>query len=174
MKVTREGKVMPASVKRCCMNAASLSKVMTTGSANMGKADIVVETGVAAWGVTAASAQSRQSAARTCSGQENFSPADCSAATVRAKSPLLDAKRAIRSCRGKSPFLLNTLDSLPIMKSAALSKLTADGRAGASKMERSPDPEARGGMTGGAGGRKWLEPEGCGAGVVGMGSVVVR
>src|SRR5258706_5009189 len=141
------------------MNAASLSKVMTTGSANMVKADIVVEMGVAAWGVTAASAQSRQSAAKTCSGQENFRPADCSVATVRARSPLLDAKRAIRSCRGKSPFLMNTLDSLPNMKSAALSKLTAEGRAGASKIERSPDPEACGGMKGGAGGRKGVERE---------------
>src|SRR5258706_11790480 len=108
----------------------------------MVKADKAVDMGVAAWGVTAASAQSRQSAANLCSGQENFRPADCSAVTVRARSPLLDAKRLIKSWRGKSPFLMNTLDSLPNMKSAALSKLTAEGRAGASKMVCCPDPEA--------------------------------
>src|SRR5258706_15323326 len=105
----------------------------------MVKADKAVDMGVAAWGVTAASAQSRQSAAKTCSGHKNFRPADCSAATVRARSPLLDAKRPINSWQGKSPFLLNTLVSLPNMKSAALSKLIAEGRAGASKMVRWPD-----------------------------------
>src|SRR5258706_7616330 len=125
------------------MNEASLSNVMTGGgSAKMVKADIVVETGVAAWGVTAASAQSFQSEASWCSGHENFRPADCRAATVRARSPLTDARRAMRSERGKSPFLENTLNSLPEMKSAALSKLTMVGRAGASKMVRCPDPEA--------------------------------
>src|SRR5258706_5778176 len=108
----------------------------------MVKADKVVDTGVAAWGVTAASAQLRQSLAKTCSGQENFRPADCSAATVRARSPLLEAKRPIKSWWGKSPFRLNTLVSLPNMKSAALSRLTTEGSAGASKMERCPDPDA--------------------------------
>src|SRR5258706_5036257 len=134
----------------------------------MVNADKEVDTGVAAWGVTAASAQSRQSLANSCSGQENFRPADCSAATVRAKSPLLEAKRPIRSWRGNSPFRTNTLDSLPNMKSAALSKLTAEGRAGASKMVRCPDPEARGTVTGGAGGNMGPEPEGRGTGVWGM------
>src|SRR5258706_8527568 len=136
--------------------------------------DKVVDTGVAAWGVTAASAQSRQSLANSCSDQENFRPADCSAAMVRAKSPLLEAKRPIKSWRGKSPFRLNTLASLLNMKSAALSRLTAGGRAGASKMVRCPDPEARGTRTGGAGGNMGPEPEGCGAGVVRMGSVEGR
>src|SRR5258706_13905438 len=143
MKVTPAGKAMPASANKCCIKEASLANVMTGwGSANIVKADIVVEIGVAAWGVTAASDQSLQSAANWCSGQENFRPTDCSAATVRARSPLTDARRAIKSERGKSPFLENTLVSLPYMKSAALSKLTIEGRAGASKMVRSPDPEA--------------------------------
>src|SRR5258706_767586 len=136
--------------------------------------DKAVDTGVAAAGVTAASAQSRQSLANSCSGQENFRPADCSAATVDAKSPLLEAKRPTKSRRGNSPLRTNTLDNLPKMKSAALSRLTAEGRAGASKMVRCPDPEARGTRTGGAGGNTGPEPEGCGAGAMGMGRVVVR
>src|SRR5258706_2868980 len=155
------------------MKEASLSKAMIgRGSANMVKADKAVDTGVAAMGVTAASAQSRQSLAKTCSGQENFRPADCSAATVRAKSPLLEAKRLIKSWRGNSPFRMKTLDSLPIMKSAALSKLIIVGRAGASKMVRCADPEARGARAGGAGGTAGPEPEGCCTGDAGTGMVV--
>src|SRR5258706_2221641 len=112
------------------------------GSAKMVKADIAVEIGVEAWGVTAASAQSRQLRAMSCSDQENFKPADCRAATVRAKSPLLVTSKESMSAQGKLPNRLKTLANLLKMKSAALSALVIVGRLGASKMVRCPEPEA--------------------------------
>src|SRR5258706_58126 len=67
-KSTSAGLIMPTSVNMCCRKEASLLYSIVgwgRGSAKVVKADIEVDIGVAARGVTAVSAQSRQSLAMT-------------------------------------------------------------------------------------------------------------